>query len=192
MGTAAATSVQQADLDLVERHRYGDPEAFEEVYGQFECMVYNLALRMSCNEQDAADLTQEVFLRVYRHLSGFRGRSSLKTWVFRVALNCCRSGLRRRKAVSRVHFQPPEDELDRVPDPTPGPETRALSRDMVTHLERALGSLPLPFREAVILRDVQGFSYGEIALILRVRIGTVRSRIARGRDRIRTSMESSL
>ena len=189
MVTAAATTIRESELDLVERHRYGDSEAFEEVYAKFERMVFNLALRMSGNEEDAADLAQEIFLRVYRHLSGFRGRSSLKTWVFRVALNCCRTRLRRRGLTSRVHLQRPEDDLDRLEDPSPGPERRALSRDLVARLERALEDLPLPFREAVILRDVQDFSYGEIAEMVGVRIGTVRSRIARGRERVRISME---
>ena len=82
--------------DLALRHRYGDPEAFEEVYRRFAEMVFGLALTMSGDREEAADLTQETFLRVYRHLGRFRGRSSLKTWIYRITVNCCRTGLRKR------------------------------------------------------------------------------------------------
>ena len=105
-----------------------------------------------------ADLTQEIFLRIYRHLGGFRGTLQPQgPGSSASALNTCRSRLRRRQAARRVHLQPPEDELDRVPDPKPGPESRTLGRDMAARLGDALRELPLPFREAVVLRDVQGF-----------------------------------
>ncbi len=177
------------ELDLIERHRLGDPQAFEEIYRQHEKMVFNLALRMSGDREDAAELTQEVFLRVYRYLDRFRGRSSLKTWVFRIAVNCCRSRFRRR----RLRFLEPgpdsEQTLERVVDPRSDPEREALNRSLGERLSAALAQVPLPFREAVVLRDVQGFSYDEIADILRIRSGTVRSRIARGRERLRRAME---
>ena len=83
------------DVALVERHRCGDLQAFDEVYERFGEMVYNLALRLAGNREEAADLTQEIFLRIYRHLGSFGGRSTLKTWVFRIALNHCRDRLSR-------------------------------------------------------------------------------------------------
>lgn len=189
MTTVSASTYDSDDLGLVERHRHGDPEAFEEVYRRFESLVYNLALRMSGRPEDAADLAQDVFLRIYRNLGGFRGRSSLKTWVFRVALNCCRSRLRRRQRRRGLDVHEPERRLENLPDPGRGPEERALVHDLGGRLERALGELPLPFREAVVLRDIHGLTYQEIALVAGVRIGTVRSRIARGRDRLRERLE---
>jgi RNA polymerase sigma-70 factor, ECF subfamily len=185
---AAIVSSKQADLDLVERHRRGDEEAFREVYARFERLVYNLALRMAGRPEDAEDLAQEVFLRIHRKLGGFRGASSLKTWVFRVALNCCRSRLRRRVrwAGKRVDG---EGLLDRVPDTAPGPEERALDRAVGRRLTAALYEVPVVYREAVVLRDIQGLSYEEIAEVVDVRIGTVRSRIARGRERLRAAVE---
>ncbi len=182
-----ASSSRDHDLDLVERHRYGDAEAFAEVYRAYESTVYNLALRMSGDPFDAADLTQEVFLRVHRHLGKFRGGSSLKTWIFRVALNHCRSRLGRRPA-ERPLGEAGGSAAEPV-DPARSPEENAVARDEAARLGRALARLPLAFREAVVLRDLEGLSYEEIARVLGVRPGTVRSRIARGRERLRDVLE---
>jgi RNA polymerase sigma-70 factor (ECF subfamily) len=187
---AATATARQRDLDLVQRHRYGDGEAFAEVYRDYEGTVYNLALRMAGDPFDAADLTQEVFLRVYRHLGKFRGRSSLKTWIFRVALNHCRSRLGRRRPPDLPLTLPDGDEPRPLPDPRRGPEERALAGDAARRVERALALLPIEFREAVVLRDLEEMSYEEIADVLDVRIGTVRSRIARGRQRLREALEA--
>ena len=183
------TTERDDDLALVERHRHGDPAAFDEIFERYQRMVFNLALRMSGNREEAADLSQEIFLRIYKHVGRFKGRSSLKTWVYRVAMNCCRS----RRARKRLPTQPLPEAADQVleelQDETSSPERRALARDAGRRLMRALGELPAPFREAVVLRDIEGLSYLEIAEVLRVRIGTVRSRIARGRDRLRDALE---
>ena len=187
--TATATALWAGELELVERHRYGDPEAFEEVYHRFEKLVYNLALRMSGDPDDAADLSQDVFLRIYRKLGSYRGGASLKTWVFRVALNCCRSRLRRRQTWKRFSFID-RDELPELPDPASGPDERAVTHDLEDRIGTAIRSLPLPFREAVVLRDLHDFTYREIADVLGLRLGTVRSRIARGRNRLRPWLES--
>jgi RNA polymerase sigma-70 factor (ECF subfamily) len=187
MSIALADSAPEtAGRDLALRHRYGDPGAFEEVYLRFSGMVFSLALRMSGDREDAADLTQETFLRVHRHLGRFRGHSSLKTWIYRVAVNCCRSGLRRR---ARRRPEGPVEQLEQVADRRSGPEERALGHELGRRLAAAMDELPLVFREAVVLRDVEGLSYGEIGEVLGVRIGTVRSRIARGRERLRGLLE---
>ena len=190
--TTAATSLSDnPDLDLAIQHRYGDPQAFEEVYGRFARMVFNLAYRMSGQRDEAEDLTQEIFLRIHRHLGRFNGRSTLKTWVYRVTLNHCRSKLGRR----RYPIQPLAEENDgegvRLVDDRRDPEDLALARDAERRISRALRQVKPIFREAVVLRDLQGLSYDEIAEILKVRIGTVRSRIARGRDRLRVVLEKT-
>ncbi len=187
--STAVMSHPASELDLVERHRLGDPQAFEEIYRQHDKMVFNLALRMTGDREDAAELTQEVFLRVYRHLERFRGRSTLKTWVFRIAINCCRNHFRRRKLPFLDPGPAAEDAITRAADPRPDPEQDALNRSLGDRLDAALGQLPRVFREAVVLRDVHGLAYDEISRVLRVRIGTVRSRIARGRDRLQRLME---
>ena len=190
--TTAATSLSaNPDLDLATRHRYGDPQAFEEVYQRFAQMVYNLAYRMSGEAEMAEDLTQEIFLRIHRHLGRFNGRSALKTWVYRVTLNHCRSKLGRRRYPTQPLAEENDGEGVRLQDERRGPEDLALAQDAGRQVMRALGQLKPVFREAVVLRDLQGLSYEEIAEILKVRIGTVRSRIARGRDRLRTVLEKS-
>lgn len=189
MEAAAAAAGSNPDLDLALRHRYGDETAFEEIYRRFAPMVYNLAFRMAGRAERAEDFTQEIFLRVFRHLARFNGRSTLKTWVYRVALNHCRSRLSRK----RFFFQPladeNEDEGVELPDPGRGPEDRALARDAGRRVHHALSRVKPVFREAVVLRDLEGLSYEEIAEILGIRIGTVRSRIARGREQLRGQLE---
>lgn len=187
--TAATAASGEADRRLVERHRYGDPQAFEDLYERFNPMVYNLALRMSGEPADAADLSQEIFLRIYRHLGKFRGRSSLKTWIYRAALNCCRSRYRHHLWWRRDRVSEPAV-LEGVADLRRGPEDRTLARDARETVHRALRQLPTKFREAVVLRDIEGLSYEEIATITGLRLGTVRSRIARGRERLRLLLEN--
>ncbi|HVR29627.1 MAG TPA: sigma-70 family RNA polymerase sigma factor [Thermoanaerobaculia bacterium] len=176
------------DFDLADRHRYGDESAFTELYDRFSPMVYNLCLRLSGDPTRAQDLSQEVFLRVFKGLPKYRGGSSLKTWIYRIALNHCRGRLGRRTLPTEEFSA---EHWDRGPaDPTRGPEESLLARDRGRRIDAALLALPVRFREAVVLRDVDGLSYQEIATVLGVRAGTVRSRIARGRDRLRTLLEA--
>jgi len=185
---AVATTADD-ERNLVERHRYGDPEAFAEVYETYSGMVYNLALRLSGSSDRAQDLSQEIFLRVFRSLGRFRGQSSLKTWIYRICLNHCRSRLGRR----RLQVEPLEREGS-PPGSEPvdhgrGPEELAMAEETSRRMAVALMRVPAVFREAVILRDLEGLSYQEIGSILRIRVGTVRSRIARGRDQLRRVLE---
>ena len=188
---AAATSSLSSnpDLDLAQRHAYGDPTAFEEVYGRFSSMVFNLALRMSGKEDVAEDLVQDIFLRVHRHLARFNGRSSLKTWIYRVAINQCRSKLGRRRWFTQPLAEENEGEGVHLVDAARTPESRTLAHDAARQVSRGLAQVKPKFREAVVLRDLEGLTYEEIAQVLGVRIGTVRSRIARGRDQLRVVLE---
>ncbi|MEM7048984.1 MAG: sigma-70 family RNA polymerase sigma factor [Acidobacteriota bacterium] len=183
------TAASQArDLQIVERHRYGDDSAFEEVYAHHAEMVFNLSWRLSGNRDQASDLTQEVFLRVFRHLAKFRGGASLKTWIYRIALNHCRSELGRTRLPA---VSDDEETLGRLPDPRRSPEERAAAEDAGRQVAKALGGLPRRFREAVVLRDLEGLTYLEIAEVTGVRVGTVRSRLARGRERLRRILENT-
>jgi RNA polymerase sigma-70 factor (ECF subfamily) len=193
VGVATASAVVHdldVDVELVERHRCGDAQAFDEVYTRFAEMVFNLAFRLSGNCEEASDLTQEVFLRVYRHLGTFGGRSSLKTWIFRIAINHCRDRLSRwRPLTTPIGSDVGEGEVA-YPDPGRGPEELAVAADEGRRVTAGLARLPQAFREAVVLRDIEGLSYEEIAEVLGVRIGTVRSRIARGREQLRILLET--
>jgi RNA polymerase sigma-70 factor, ECF subfamily len=193
----AVDSARSHEIGLAERHRWGDAEAFEEIYREHSEMVYNLALRLAGDRERAADLSQEVFLRIHRHLGKFRGRSSLKTWIYRVTVNHCRSRLSRRRLLTlsidaaagsgsggaeRGDVREPPIVLT---DPSRDPEERAMAGDAEKILQAALAELPVVFREAVVLRDLEDLTYDEIAEVLGARIGTVRSRIARGRGMLR-------
>ena len=193
MGVATVSAVVhdlELDVELAERHRCGDARAFNEVYARFEEMVYNLAFRLSGNYEEAADLTQEIFLRIYRHLGSFGGRSSLKTWIFRIAVNHCRDRLSRWRPLTQPLGDDPSEGEVAYADPSRGPEELAVAADEGRRVAEGLAKLPPAFREAVVLRDIEGLSYEEIAEVLGVRIGTVRSRIARGRDQLRVLLET--
>jgi RNA polymerase sigma-70 factor, ECF subfamily len=180
------------DVELVERHRCGDLQAFDEVYARFGEMVFNLAVRLSGNREEAADLTQEIFLRIYRHLGSFGGRSTLKTWVFRIAVNHCRDRLSRHHLPLQSIDDGTEEGGLAIADPGRGPEDLAVAADEGRRVTECLGRVPQVFREAVVLRDLEGLSYEEIAEVLGVRVGTVRSRIARGREQLRLLLEEGL
>lgn len=182
---AVSVATVEADLDLVTRHRYGDPEAFAEVYARYGALVFGIARRMSGDDAVAEDLSQEIFLRIFKYLEKFRGKSSLKTWVYRVSINCCRSRLGRRSRRGKAFVEIEEASFDRMPATSEGTDARVARREAREILGRGLAQLPLEFREAVVLRDIGGLSYDEISQVLGIRIGTVRSRIARGRDRLR-------
>jgi RNA polymerase sigma-70 factor, ECF subfamily len=193
VGVATVSAVVRdldVDLELVERHRYGDARAFNEVYARFEDMVYNLSYRLAGNREEAADLTQEIFLRVFRHLGSFGGRSTLKTWIFRIAVNHCRDRLSRWHPPTQPIGEESGEGVAVYADPSRGPGELAVAADDKRRVEQALIRLPQVFREVVVLRDIEGLSYEEIADVLGVRIGTVRSRIARGRDQLRTLLEN--
>lgn len=191
MSIVSVAAMATTDQELAERHRYGDPEAFEELYDRFGTMVYNLALRMTGKPEDAADLSQDIFLKIYRHLGSFRGRSSLRTWVYRVAMNCCHSRFRRQRSWRSRLLPDAVEILERVPDGRRSPEENAVARGTAELVTEALMRLPGVYRQAVVLRDIEGLSYEEIGEVLGIRLGTVRSRIARGRDRLRALFEES-
>lgn len=184
-----ATAAIEHDRDLVTRHLYGDPEAFDEVYERFGGLVFQIARRMSGDTATAEDLSQEIFLRIYKYLERFKGKSSLKTWVYSVSINCCRSRLSRRSRRGGVFVDVEEERFDEMPSTGESTDARLARREAQEVLARALAQLPLAFREAVILRDISDLSYEEIAAVLGLRIGTVRSRIARGRNRLRTLID---
>ncbi len=176
-----------ADLELVHRHVAGDSTAFEEIFAEYQGMIYNLALRYVGDPTRAEDLAQEALLKISGNLHSFRGRSSLKTWIYQVATNCYRSKLRRKRPQTRSLDR--EDAPMEVVDERLGPESRTYGSELGRELSSALGQLPLVFREAVILRDVEGLSYEEIASVSGCRLGTVRSRIARGREQLRQILQ---
>lgn len=176
------------DERAVTRFLSGDVSGFEMIVRQYSDMVFSLAARF-VGPAEADDVVQETFLRAYRALDSFRGESSLKTWLYAIALNRVRA---RKGALARfrsffVQLGRESSEgdgelyLTDPPDPTADPEGDAITAERRAKLRESLKALPEEFRTAVVLRDLEGMAYGEIADALRVPVGTVRSRIARGR-----------
>ncbi|HTK37475.1 MAG TPA: sigma-70 family RNA polymerase sigma factor [Pyrinomonadaceae bacterium] len=186
----------RADADFVDRLKNGDSLAYDILVTRYSGQIYGLLYRLTQDAEEAADLTQDTFLQVLRSIRKFRGDSELKTWLFRIAINESRNRFRwwkRRKRESTVSLdaQPASDGLplnETLPDTSEDPERILMRKQEREQIERALDDLPLPFREAVVLCDIEGQSYQEIATILGINIGTVKSRIARGREEMRKKL----
>jgi RNA polymerase sigma-70 factor (ECF subfamily) len=164
---------------------------FDEVYERFRRPVWRLSRRFTECEEEALDTTQEVFLRVWRGLPGFRGDSKLSTWVFQIAWNHLRAHRRKmgRRPLTLLEGSTDERDLvDIAPDPRPGPERRAAAAEMLDLVEAAVRDLPEHYQIVVWLRDGEDLSYEEIARVLDVPIGTVRSRLARARASLRQTV----
>jgi RNA polymerase sigma-70 factor (ECF subfamily) len=175
----------------------GLEEAFEILIHRYEQPVYNLVCRLLNDPSDAADIVQEVFLKVFRNIGSFRGNSSLKTWIYRIAVN---EAYNHRRWFSRHQRQEValgrEDGLpsyaDSVADPAPTPFDQAAGHETRALVEKALEKLNPKFRAAVVLRDIEDLSYEEIAAVLEISLGTVKSRILRGREALRKALEGRL
>jgi RNA polymerase sigma-70 factor (ECF subfamily) len=161
---------------------------FDEVYERFRQPVWRLARRLTDSDDEAFDATQEIFLRVWRGLAGFRGEAKLSTWVFQIAWNYLRGYRRSRGRQFRVVDDPSGERVDRTPDPNPGPERRAISSDLLDRVSAAMDELPEHYRVALWLRDGEDLSYAEIADVLDLPIGTVRSRLARARAALKKAV----
>lgn len=194
--------VSVAETEMLEQLRAGSQEAFVRLVEQFEHPIFNLLLRMVGNPHDAADITQEVFIKIYRGIHGFNGDSNLRTWVYRIALreaaNWHRWWLRRRynRTVSLDLVDPEDGETfvfeNLLKDHHPTPPEMVLHAELESRLQSALRTLPVKYRMAVVLRDVEEFSYEEIATTLHISIGTVKSRILRGRELLREKLKTLL
>ena len=170
---------------LISRAAKGDAAAFNELLGLHEKKMYAVCLRMCGNHEDAQDCLQEAMLRVYRAISGFKGQSSFSTWLYRVTMNTCLDELRRRKNKQTTSLDglldagwSPSDDLDT-------PEHHAIASEKRREIQKTISELPEDMRSAVVLRDIHGFSYDEISGILGANVGTIKSRISRGREKLR-------
>jgi RNA polymerase sigma-70 factor (ECF subfamily) len=176
------------DLELIGRSRRGDLAAFNCLVERYQGGVYNLCLRLMGSQAPAEDAAQEAFIAAYRHLDRFRG-GSFRAWLFRIAANACYDEMRRRKARPATSLDRTAGEDDRPfepPDTGATMEEHAANAELREALEAALLRLPADQRLAVILCDVHGFDYGEIAVAMNVSLGTVKSRINRARTRLRS------
>ncbi len=182
---------------FIDKLRAGDAAAFETLIDRYSGEIYALLYRLTENAEEASDLTQDTFLRALRSIGSFQGRSELKTWLFRIAINESRNRFRwwkRRKRDQTISLDisigDSETPLsDTLADRSISPEEAALSSEREYALKAALLELPEVYREAIVLCDIEGMSYEETATALGIGIGTVKSRVSRGREELRRRLK---
>lgn len=198
---ASLTSEQQAtleDLALVSALQRAEPDAYETLIRRFQSPVYNLAWRLLDDPADAGDVVQEVFLKVFRNVDSFRGDSTLRTWIYRIAVNESHNRrrwlFRHRKGETGIDDVFPADDNREAPlvDGGESPFDFTMNREAQLLLEEALGAISPALRTALVLREIEELSYEEIANILDISIGTVKSRIVRGREALRRYLANRL
>ena len=195
--------VREDESVLVTQLRAGVDAAYETLIQRFESPVFNIVTRLMDDPEDAADVVQEVFLKIFRNIGAFRQDASLKTWIYRIAVNEARNHRRwfsrhRRQEVGLEADHPDwrggdtQGYQDWLPDPGRSPFETALDHETQELIEAALAQVNPRFRAALVLREIEGLSYEEIADILEISLGTVKSRILRGRDALKKHLAGRL
>ena len=185
-------------LALISRAAAGDEDAFSSLMEQHERLVYNLAFQYTQNREDAADVCQETFLKVWRTLSAFRGESSFSTWLFRITQNAALDLLRKRSGNAALSLTVEHEEGDEegrehdLPDAAVehNPAAAVEQKERAALVRAAISALRADHREILVLRDMRGYSYGEIAEMLGLELGTVKSRINRARIHVKEFLET--
>jgi RNA polymerase sigma-70 factor (ECF subfamily) len=175
------------DGDLINRSKAGDLDAFNLLVERYQNDVYSLALRMTSSTQTAEDVAQDTFISAFRNIERFR-EGNFRAWLLRIASNASLDELRRRKrrgGFSLDEMMDAPESTFEVPEEGPGPEDEAEARELESLIQRGLQTLPEDQRLAIVLRDIQGLSYEEVAETMKSSVGTVKSRISRGRSRLR-------
>jgi len=193
-----ATGPSPTDALLIEGLRAGEEVAYEELVRRFQTPVYNLVYRLLDDPIEAGDVVQEVFLKVFRNVTSFRGDSSLKTWIYRIGVNEAHNHRRwfHRRRGPEISLE--DDQGDGrtyeqvLADQLPSPLQVTMEHETQVLIEEALQKVRPVFREALILRDLEGLSYEEVASVLQVSLGTVKSRIVRGREALKQHLSRRL
>lgn len=172
------------DASLVRRHADGDPSAFEEIVRANQSRIYAVAYRMVGNSEDARDVSQEVLMNAFRALPRFRVEAPLSVWFYRATVNSSINLLRRRRPVGTL-----DTAYDVLPDDHRAPDDLALATDLADAVHDALDQLAPEFKAVIVLRDIEDLDYHEIAETLEIPIGTVRSRLHRGRAHLATLLK---
>ena len=183
-----------SEKKIIEKVLGGDANAFEELVLKYEKTVYNLALRMVGDRDDAFDMTQEAFIKAYGSLSSFRGDSKFSVWIYRIATNVCLDFLRSKSRKQQVSLTVSDDDEDAqldIPDPSSDPEQQLMQKISMQSVEEGLKTLPDKQRQILVMRELGGMSYAEIGAALSLEEGTVKSRIFRARKRLCTFLLDS-
>ncbi len=194
--SAIEAATRGVDVEaLVRDAQNGSDAAFNRLVAVFNGLVYNLAYRMAGNANDAEELTQVAFVLLFRSLGKYRWRSKFSTWLYTLAVNSHRSGLRRMRRIASREFlrfdRSDEDDAPRLEavDPEQGPDGCMMRSELLTRIEDAIASLKPAYRTVIALRDMQGLAYEEIATAVGCSVGTVKSRLARARMRVREQLK---
>ena len=190
----------RAESAFIETLKRGEAAAFEELVADRSGEIYGLLFRLTESAEEARDLTQETFLRAFQSIGRFRGEADVRTWIYRIAINQARNRWRwwrRRRRDSTVSLDESQGEpghavMAKLVESGKDPEQQTLAHEREFVLRTALRKVGRVYREALILRDIEGFTYEEIATTLDVNVGTVKSRLARGRQELRQRLEGSL
>jgi len=196
----SAASINIDDSVLVQRSQTGDLEAMERLILKYQGRIYNVILKMCGNTDDAAELTQETFVKVIESIEKFKGRSSFYTWVFRIAVNLTLNYCQRNAKMATRSLDTEENESDSQAgkglkeflsdNSAADPAILAQRRELCDLAKQALLTLEEPQRAVMVLRDIEGMNYAEIAEVLNVELGTVRSRLSRARSHLREILEA--
>jgi RNA polymerase sigma-70 factor, ECF subfamily len=205
LDVATALRAREEDTALLQGLRSGAESAYETLMERFEQPIFNIVSRLLDDPADAADVVQEVFLKVFRNVAAFRGASSIKTWIYRIAVNEARNQRRwfsrHRRHEVNLEIGEPRDACQAghqksyqkfLPDPGRSPFEVTLDRETQALIEAALAQVNPKFRAALVLREIEGLSYEEIGDILEISLGTVKSRILRGRDALKRHLAGRL
>jgi RNA polymerase sigma-70 factor (ECF subfamily) len=198
---ASALTLQSEEAALIAELRAGSEEAFAWLIARFHQPIYSLLARVVYDRADAADLTQEVFVKVFRGVGSFHGESSLRTWIYRIALREASNQRRWWMRHKRQEVAIDEDFTDResgtqmqlkerLVDPGESPYDAMVHEENRARVEAALSQVPEPFRTTLILRDIEGFVYEEVAEMQGANLGTVKSRLVRGRAYLKTLLQA--
>lgn len=198
---AAVAEVRvSAETEFIERLKRGEATAFEELVTERSGEIYGLLFRLTENSEEARDLTQETFLRAFQSIDRFRGDADLRTWIYRIAINQARNRWRwwrRRRRDATVSLDATQGQSNQtliatLAESGQNPEQQTLAHEREVALRAALQKVGRAYRETLILRDIEGFTYEEIAMTLGINVGTVKSRLARGRQELKQKLEGSL
>jgi len=190
LGNAAELSAQESLFVL--RLKANEDAAYDELVRTYNASIFHVACRMLGDTAEASDVVQEIFIKVFRNIGGFKGEAALKTWIFRIAFSEILNRLRWWKSRHRSSTVSLDDQPGAnghyVTDSGPSPDEALESRERELAIQQALGKLSRDHRSIVVLRDIEGFSYTEIADVLGISIGTVKSRLARARGDLKKSL----
>ncbi|WP_083457327.1 sigma-70 family RNA polymerase sigma factor [Sandaracinus amylolyticus] len=193
---ARAPEDRERDRELVRRAQQGDQRAFRELFDRYHKRAYAVAFGVLKNKHDALDVVQESFVKVHRHLDGFQGSSSFYTWLYRIVMNLAIDQLRRKKTARPVEYDDAIDREGALADEhvlprmlDANPRRTVIRRELMQRVEEALATLPEYHRQVIVLREIEGLSYEEMAEVLEVPKGTIMSRLFHARRKMQVALQ---